>query len=119
VFLSFCREIILGSPSKAFQKSFKVHIIQSKYLDSLNKTKFFSHILFANKSGKTHSTPYQVDIFQSLSSITISTTTQLSLSAFHTHSFCQISVQTEEISSQFVEGIITNKISVVYLSFNA
>jgi hypothetical protein len=85
----------------------------------LNKTKFFSHILFASKSGKTHSTQYQVDIFQALSLIAISMTTQLSLSAFQTQIFCQISVQTEEISSQSVEGIITSNISVVYFVLNS
>ena len=111
---SFCNEIILRSHSKAFQKSVKVPIIQSKYLDSLNKTKFFSHILFVSKSGKTPSTQYQVEIFQALSSIAIKITTQLSLSAFQTQIFCQISTQMVEISSPSVVGIITNNISVVY-----
>jgi hypothetical protein len=117
--VSFCREIMLGSQEKALSKSDKVQVIQSKYLDSLNKTKFFSHILFASKSGKTHSIQYPVDIFQALSLIAISITTQLSLSAFQTQIFCQISVQTEDISSPFVEGIITNKISVVYFVLNS
>jgi hypothetical protein len=46
-------------------------------------------------------------------------TTQLSLSAFQTQTFCQISVQIVEISSQSVVFIITNKISVVYFVLNS
>jgi hypothetical protein len=41
------------------------------------------------------------------------------LSAFQTQTFCQISVQIVEISSQSVVFIITNKISVVYFVLNS
>gem|GEM_PF-3542415 len=114
--LSCKSEIILESHENAFSKSSKPHIIPSKYLLSLNNTKFFSQIFFVRISGKTHSTQYQVAIFHDLSSIAIRTTNQLSLSFFQTQISCQISVDTDDMSSPSVVGIITNNISAVYLS---
>jgi hypothetical protein len=81
--------------------------------------KFFSQILFVSKSGNTHSTQYQVEIFQALSSIAINIITQLSLSDFQTQTFCHISVQSAEISAQSVLGIIITNISAVYLSLKS
>ena len=117
VFELFFSDTILGSHSKAFQKSFKSQEIQSKYFHSLNKIKFFSQSLFVSISGKTHSTQYQVEIFHSLSSIAIKTTTQLSLSFFHTQTSCHIWVQTLDIFSPESVFSKTTKTSVVYFWF--
>ncbi len=111
---SFWVDRINSSRENALSKSCSAQIIHSLYFFSLNCMKLPSPILFVSKSGNTHSTQYPVAIFQVLSFIAISMTTQLSLSLFHTHIFCHISVATDDISSQFVDGIIIVNISVVY-----
>lgn len=112
---SFWEEIILLSQEKTVSISFKSQYIPSKYFCSLKREKCFSHNLFTSKSGKTHSTPYPVEIFQARSSSAIKMTTPLSISDFQTHTFCHISVPKEVISWPFVVEIITKNISAVYL----
>lgn len=115
LFWLFNEEIILVSQEKALSKSFKAQIIPSLNFHSLKSIKLFSPIFFVSKSGSTHSTQYQVAIFQALSSFAISITTQLSVSALPTQTFCPISVATLPISSPDVVEIIMVSISVVYL----
>lgn len=113
---SLWEEIILSSPAKTFSISVKSQYIPSKYSHSLKRAKCLTHNLLVSKSGKTHSTPYPVEIFQARSLRAISITTPLSVSAFHTPSWCHISVPNEAMSCPSVVGIISKSISVVYVS---